>query len=268
MFIRKKILFSVAGLAVIFVIASAIIFTKNIFFEKKIISANPPVENTVNTFPYDRNLFNSSISRNYSNLMATSGPVVAGLVPHHDLAGALAAEFFSNLAQQQKVKTFIIISPLHSDASIAPIISGRFIWDAGFARVENNQQILDELVASHLLVYDEKDLQTEHGVYNIIPFIAHYFPGAQIVPIALTSHNSPAQCFALAAALEKYLQSGDAVLVGSTDFSHYLPSGQTPAKNARMIELINAKDYYTIAGLHNDFLDSPATLNTLLKAAE
>ena len=200
--------------------------------------------------------------------MATSGPVVAGLVPHHDLAGALAAEFFSNLAQKQKVKTFIIISPLHSDASMAPIISGRFIWDAGFARVENNQQILDALVASHLVVYDEKDLQTEHGIYNIIPFIAHYFPGAQIVPIALTSHNSPAQCFALAAALEKYLQTGDTVLVGSTDFSHYLPSDQTPARNARMIELINAKDYYTIAGLHNDYLDSPATLNTLLKAAE
>jgi poly-gamma-glutamate synthesis protein (capsule biosynthesis protein) len=268
MLLKNKTVIITACLTVFLLITGVIIFAKNIFPEPKIISADPPVANTVNTFPYDHNLFNSSISRNYPNLMATSGPVVAGLVPHHDLAGALAAEFFSNLAQKQKVKTFIIISPLHSDASIAPIISGRFIWDAGFARVENNQQILDALIASHLVVYDEKDLQTEHGIYNIIPFIAHYFPDAQIVPIALTSHNSPAQCFALAVALEKYLQSGDAVLVGSTDFSHYLPSDQTPARNARMIELINAKDYYTIAGLHNDYLDSPATLNTLLKAAE
>jgi poly-gamma-glutamate synthesis protein (capsule biosynthesis protein) len=276
--VRKNKLFIGMALAILF-IGVVFLSRQNLlkgilplaWLEKPVLEkiyAKQPVEQTVNTFPYDLNIFNAAISKNYPNRMATSGPIVAGLIPHHDLASDLSAEFFSSLAQKQKVKTFIIIGPLHSDASLAPIISGRFIWDAGFARVENNYDILDELVASHLVSYDEKDMQTEHSIYNIVPFIAHYFPDAKIVPIAMTSHNSPAQCFALAAAMQKYLSSGDTVLLASIDFSHYLPSQETPAKNARMIELMNDKDYYTIAGLHSDYLDSPASLNVLLKAAD
>jgi AmmeMemoRadiSam system protein B len=277
---KNKIIMISIGLAVILTIVGFFLsrhnFLKTILplarstktSSEKIISAKQPVEEAVNTFPYDLNIFSAAVGRKYSDEMATSGPVVAGLIPHHDVASELSAEFFSSLAQKQKVKNFIIISPLHSDLSLAPMISGHFVWDAGFARVENNQQILDELAASHLITYDEKDLQTEHGIYNVIPFIAHYFPGAKIVPIALTSHNSPAQSFALAAALQKYLTAGDTVLLASIDFSHYLPSDETPAKNARMLDLINNKDYYTISGLHSDYLDSPASLNVLLKAAE
>ncbi len=267
---RKKFIILVSALC-----ASAVILAAGAFVLEKQTRPAPqaaaeiiPVAETVDTFPYDHDLFNEVISKNYADRMATSGPVVAGLVPHHDLAGSLAAEFFSSLAQKQKVKNFIIIGPLHSDQSLAPIISGHFIWDAGFARVENNYAILDELVKSGLVVYNDPAVKTEHSLYNMVPFIAHYFPEAKIVPIALTSHNSPEQCFALATALQKYLKQGDTVVVASIDFSHYLPSDQTPAKNARMIELINDRDYQTISGLKNDYLDSPPSLITLLQAAD
>jgi len=109
---------------------------------------------------------------------------------------ALAAEFYPISRKTTKSKNFhhyfaFTFRCFHRAKSI----SGRFIWDAGFRARGKYQQILDALIASHLVVYDEKDLQTEHGIYNIIPFIAHYFPDAQIVPIALTSHNSHGAMF-------------------------------------------------------------------------
>ncbi|MDD4901981.1 MAG: AmmeMemoRadiSam system protein B [Patescibacteria group bacterium] len=269
---RIIILIFVLGASAVILAAGAFVLEKKNFSAEKAISPDRPANEAVNEsahiFPYDRNLFNSAISKNYLERMATSGPVIAGLVPHHELAGDLAAEFFSSLAQKQKVNNFIVIGPLHSDQAVGPAVSGRFIWDAGFGQVENNYEILDDLVAAHLVVYDENAVRSEHALYNMAPFIAHYFPEAKIAPIALTSRNSPEQCFALAQALQKYLAQGDTVLVASIDFSHYLPADQTPAKNLRMIELIKNKDYQTIAGLANDYLDSPPSLITLLKAAD
>ncbi|HTX86565.1 MAG TPA: AmmeMemoRadiSam system protein B [Candidatus Nanoarchaeia archaeon] len=257
------------------ILAAILLSSAGVYFCQKNNSrpSSPPaaedqITETVDTFPYDLNIFNAATSRDYPAQMATSGPIIAGLVPHHDLASGLAAEFFSSLAKKQKVRNFIIIGPLHSDASLAPVISGRFIWDAGFARVENNYQILDELEAGKLVVDDEKDLRTEHSIYNLVPFIAHYFPGAKIVPLALTSHNSPEQCAALAVALQKYLATGDTVLLASVDFSHYLPDAQTPAKNSRMIELMANRDCAAISGLKSDYLDSPPALIILLQAAD
>jgi AmmeMemoRadiSam system protein B len=263
-FIFTAILSAVA----VIIIAGALIFVGKAPQSVEKSGERLPREETKNVFPYDPRIFNAAVAKNYSSRMATSSQVVAGLVAHHDLADELDAEFFSSLAKKQSVKNFIVIGPLHSDQAVAPMVSGRFIWDAGFAQVHNNYQILDELARQGLITYDEQATRDEHSLYNIVPFIAHYFPNAKIVPIAMTSRNNPDQCFALAAALQKYLAGGDAVLIASVDFSHYLPASATPAKNAAMVKLMTDRNYYAISRLQSDYLDSPATINVLLKSTE
>jgi AmmeMemoRadiSam system protein B len=266
---KKLIIFTIIlSAAAVFITAGALIFAGRHSQPAIKSGEQAPRQEMVDVFPYDPRIFNAAVAKDYPSLMATSSQVIAGLVPHHDLADDLTAQFFSSLAKRQAVKNFIIIGPLHSDQAVAPMVSGRFVWDAGFAQVHNNYQILDELARQGLIAYDERATRDEHSLYNVVPFIAHYFPGAKIVPIALTSRNNTDQCFALAAALQKYLAGGDTVLVASVDFSHYLPASATPAKNEAMIKLMADRDYYAISHLQSDYLDSPASVNVLLKSAE
>jgi AmmeMemoRadiSam system protein B len=58
------------------------------------------------------------------------------------------------------------------------------------------------------------------------------------------------------------------VVIGSLDFSHYLPSAETPNYDAETLNAIINRDYRQILSFNNDNVDSPVTLSVFLKTMD
>ncbi len=190
------------------------------------------------------------------------------IVPHHDVASGLIADIFSNIAQNFQPKTIIIIGPNHPNVGIAPVYSADIGWktpDGGVVHL--NSLILKQLTDSQLVRIDRDIISEEHSVYVPVAFIHHYFPKAQVVPIIIKSTQKTSASFTLAQVLAG-VSDKNTLIIGSIDFSHYLPSSATVSKDAITEKLFIEKNYEKIASLNNDYIDSPQTLITVLKNAE
>jgi AmmeMemoRadiSam system protein B len=63
-------------------------------------------------------------------------------------------------------------------------------------------------------------------------------------------------------------KSTNMLVIGSVDFSHYLTAEQSEKEDQITIKAILNKDYSTISTFHNDNMDSPSTVNALLKVTD
>jgi AmmeMemoRadiSam system protein B len=172
---------------------------------------------------------------------------ITGLtVPHHLLAADLIARGFA-LASGQDYQRIIILSPDHFSRSATPFavagrdfqtVMGKVTIDAGAAaRLRDNPLVSASNLFSH-----------EHGVRALLPFVAHYFPRARVVAVALHRDSGPAQWEALARSLAPLLGPGTLV-VQSTDFSHYLPWEQARRYDQETLRVLSAGDPAGAAGL-------------------
>jgi AmmeMemoRadiSam system protein B len=172
---------------------------------------------------------------------------ITGLtVPHHLLASDLMAEAFA-LASRQDYRRIIILSPDHFGRSPTPFavsirnfqtVMGEVSIDAdAVARLRENPLVSASNLFSH-----------EHGVRALLPFVAHYFPRARIVAVAIHRDSQPAQWDSLAQTLAPLLIT-DTLLLQSTDFSHYLPWPQARQYDQETLRVLSAGDPDGVVGL-------------------
>ena len=81
----------------------------------------------------------------------------------------------------------------------------------------------------------------EHGVRALLPFVAHYFPRARIVAVALRRDSQPIQWDSLAQTLAPLL-TADTLLLQSTDFSHYLTWHQARQCDQETLRVLSPGD--------------------------
>ena len=81
----------------------------------------------------------------------------------------------------------------------------------------------------------------EHGVRALLPFVAHYFPRARVVAVALHRDSQPSQWDSLAQTLAPLL-TADTLLIQSTDFSHYLPWPQARRYDQETLRVLSVGD--------------------------
>jgi AmmeMemoRadiSam system protein B len=167
-------------------------------------------------------------------------------VPHHLLAADLIASAFA-LAAGQGYQRIIILSPDHFSRSRTPFavsirnfqtVMGEVRIDAdAVARLRENPLVSASNLFSH-----------EHGVRALLPFVAHYFPRARVVALALHRDSQPAQWDSLAQSLAPLL-TADTLLVQSTDFSHYLPWRQARQFDQETLRVLSVGDPEGVASL-------------------
>jgi poly-gamma-glutamate synthesis protein (capsule biosynthesis protein) len=172
---------------------------------------------------------------------------ITGLtVPHHLLAADLIAEAFA-MAAGQDYRRIIILSPDHFSRSPTPFavsirnfqtVMGEVAIDIdAVARVRENPLVSASNLFSH-----------EHGVRALLPFVAHYFPHARVVAVAIHRDSQPPQWDSLAQTLAPLLTPGT-LLLQSTDFSHYLPWAQARRYDRETLRVLSAGDASGVAGL-------------------
>ena len=172
---------------------------------------------------------------------------ITGLtVPHHLLAADLIASAFA-LASQQGYRRIIILSPDHFGRSPTPFAVAIRNFQTVMGEVSIDAAAVDRL-RENPLVSASNLFSHEHGVRALLPFMAHYFPRARVVAVAIHRTSQPSQWDSLAQTLAPLLTS-DTLLLQSTDFSHYLPWPQARQFDQETLRVLSAGDPEAVVGL-------------------
>jgi AmmeMemoRadiSam system protein B len=162
---------------------------------------------------------------------------ISGLtVPHHLLAADLIAEAFSRL-RAQDYRRIVILSPDHFSRSPRPFAVTRRNFDTVLGKLTTDQAAVS-LLLGNPRVAESSLFSHEHGVRTLLPFIAHYFPQALVVPIAIRGTSLPGDWDSLAQTLAPLL-TPDTLLVQSTDFSHYLPQEVAKQRDQETLRVLS-----------------------------
>lgn len=202
----------------------------------------------------------------YKNIPEKSGvpdKIKGILVNHHLLAPNLIAETINTIATTSQI-TVVLISPNHFSAGQGQIISSLYQWDTPYGVLNSDCGNISKLEKQGVLNIDEYPFKKEHGISGIVPFIKKSLPNAKIIPIIIKETLSEND-------LNKFVDSlyatlgNNVLIIGSFDFSHYLPDNVAQFHDKKSISVIKNFDY---AGLKTTETDSVPGLETIMRYME
>ncbi len=165
---------------------------------------------------------------------------VVGLVSPHAgyvYSGAVAGAVISRVKFRD---TFVLLGPNHTGRGKAFSIMTSGAWRTPLGDVEIDSQLGRRILTSSS--YLEEDFaahQYEHSLEVQLPFLQYFKPDIRIVPIVL-SHAQGAVYKTigseLATAIKEWAKG--AVILASSDMTHYEPHEQAKRKDSKAIEAI------------------------------
>lgn len=169
---------------------------------------------------------------------------VIGLVSPHAgyiYSGPVAGAVISSIKFKD---TFIIMGPNHTGRGKPFSIVTGGAWQTPLGEVKIDSELAGKILAfSSHLQEDDSAHQYEHSIEVQIPFLQYFKPDIRIVPIMLT--HAPATIYkeigkAIARAIKEL--GREAVIMASSDMTHYEPQESAREKDAQAIDAILALD--------------------------
>lgn len=153
---------------------------------------------------------------------ASSGQLSALISPHagYVYSGQTAAYAYK-LLEKNKFDTVVIIAPSHRAR-----FAGVSVYDQGGFRTPMGVMLLDNELISELKSKDQsirfipEAHSQEHSLEIQLPFIQYLMPDAKLVPLVMGDQGMPA-CQSLAKALAESVRDRSALIVASSDLSHF-----------------------------------------------
>ena len=182
------------------------------------------------------------------------GGVRAILAPHAGLSfsGPVGAYAYKAAASGE-FDVAMLVGPSHFVG-----FEGAAVWPGGafecpLGQVDVDAEGVRALLASPVVRALPEAHAREHSLEMQLPFLKRVFPALPIVPVLL-GHQRRATIESLAAALIAACAGRRALLVGSTDLSHYFDAGTATALDAEVAAHVTAFD---AAGLLDRFESYP-----------
>jgi AmmeMemoRadiSam system protein B len=151
------------------------------------------------------------------------GRLVALVSPHAGLrySGGVAAYGYSLLRGRADL-TAVLVGPSHRMAFAGPALWARGAFETPLGRAPVDEELAAALLAADTRIVDApRPHRDEHSLEMQLPFLQHLVPGLRILPVLMGSQTR-AEVDALAAALARALSGRrEALLVASSDLSHY-----------------------------------------------
>lgn len=160
------------------------------------------------------------------------------VVPHagYPYSGAVAARGYGCIDPGFS-GTFIVIGPSHRGyrtcVSTLP-------WETPLGIITNDERLS---LALEIPVDEDAHQEDENSLETQMPFIKYRFPRARITPI-LMGDQSPEEAERLSGRILSALQTTkkEAIIVASSDFSHYIPRSEAEKLDSKAIEAILSLD--------------------------
>jgi len=167
---------------------------------------------------------------------------IIGLVSPHAgyiYSGPVAAHGFYHLAQDRVPETVIILGPNHSGYGNPVAICSSGVWDTPLGSLEIDEELLVEIErSSEIISIDDLAHRMEHSIEVQLPFLRYiYGARCQFIPICMLDQNLETS-LAVGETLAKVLAEREAVIIASTDFTHYEPQKQAEHKDKQALQAI------------------------------
>ncbi|MDO8842365.1 AmmeMemoRadiSam system protein B [Methanocalculus sp.] len=166
------------------------------------------------------------------------------IVPHagYPYSGSVAARGYGTIDPGFS-GTFIVIGPSHRGyrtcVSALP-------WETPLGIIPNDEELSRAL---GIPVDEDAHQEDENSLETQMPFIKYRFPRARITPV-LMGDQSPEEAGRLSDAILQAIRrtKREAIIVASSDFSHYIPQKRAEEIDAKAIEPIlslDTNEFYT-----------------------
>jgi AmmeMemoRadiSam system protein B len=170
--------------------------------------------------------------------------ILGMICPHAGFpySGPAAAWAYDALAGDGKPDSIVILGTNHRLAGAAAAIDTADCWATPLGRVPIDAELRDVIRKSELVEEDDSAHEFEHSIEVQIPWLQLlYGDTVPICPISI-GHLCHRAMHSLAEALTEALFSKEAVVIASSDFSHYVPHDTAEKLDQEALEQILALD--------------------------
>ena len=181
-------------------------------------------------------------------IVADDGPrEVVGLVSPHAgyvYSGPTAAVGYARLARDGRPEVMVVIGPSHRPFLNKPAaiqVSGGWETPLGVAKIASD--VAAKIRDGYADFGEGEDyFFDEHSVEVQVPFLQHlYGDGLSFVPVLMVTQSADVAA-SVGKAVAAGLEGRNAVIVASTDFSHYVSHTQARQQDEALLERIVAMD--------------------------
>ena len=192
----------------------------------------------------------------------------AAVVPHAGFvySGPIAALAYAAVAAERPPASVLILGVDHRGGGAPAAVSDRD-WSTPLGPVEVDHDLVRALAHGPIEI-DEASHEHEHSIEVQLPFLQYVLPRPRIA--ALTVRFGPYDFLAtVASTVRTALRGRDALVLASTDFSHYVPAEEAQRLDRLALEMIlrrDAKGLYDTVQRHEISMCGIAPTTVLLGA--
>jgi AmmeMemoRadiSam system protein B len=176
----------------------------------------------------------------------TAPKKVIGLIcPHagYMFSGPVAAHAYYELAVDGTPEVVVIFGPNHTGYGSGLAVMNDGVWRTPLGDVEVDRETANQIVReSRIIDIDESAHSNEHSIEVQLPFLQFLYGSAfKIVPICFLMQDL-SSAREVGQAVAKVLHDKKAVIIASSDMTHYEPQESAERKDKKALEAIVAMD--------------------------
>ena len=173
-----------------------------------------------------------------------SSGVVPCLSPHagYVYSGHVAAHSYLHVSSLRKPELVVIVGPNHYGvgSGVATFREGR--WETPLGQVSVDAEAARKIVESTgILDYDPSAHRMEHSLEVQLPFLQLIYGEFSLLPISLAFQDIET-ARTLGEGIANLLDGRDAVLIASSDLTHYEAAEQARSKDSQLLKKVEALD--------------------------
>jgi AmmeMemoRadiSam system protein B len=171
---------------------------------------------------------------------------VIGLIcPHagYMYSGPVAAHAYYELAVDGKPDVVVLLGPNHTGVGSGLAVMNEGVWRTPLGDVEVDRETANEIVRkSRIVDIDDSAHIHEHSIEVQLPFLQYLYDSTfKIVPICFLMQDL-SSAREVGQAVAKALVDKKAVIIASSDMTHYEPQESAERKDKKALEAIEAMD--------------------------
>jgi len=179
--------------------------------------------------------------------------IVGLVVPHagYMASGPVAAHAYYSLAKDGKPDVIVIFGPNHTGRGSALSIMNEGAWRTPLGDVEIDTETADRILqASRIVDVDDRAHAYEHSIELQLPFLQYlYGSDFKFVPVCFMMQDLQSSR-EIGKAAAKALKGKNALVIASTDMTHYEPQERAEKKDKMAIDAALKMDetqyYHTV----------------------
>jgi AmmeMemoRadiSam system protein B len=187
-------------------------------------------------------------------------------------SGSVAANAYFELASDGKPDTVVILGPNHTGYGSGLAVADEGFWRTPLGDVEVDGETANRIVQQTRIVdVDELAHRFEHSVEVQLPFLQYLYGSEfKFVPVCFQMQDL-ASAVKVGKALAEVLAGKNAVVIASSDMTHYEPQGNAAAKDMAALKAVEAMDekrFYSIIEKQNVTACGYGPIAALITAAK